>query len=76
MNNKGNPDPKIELRDATDGKLIWRAEADRGTAFGLAISPNGRLVANSTYLGIDLRDAETGRFLRKINVAETNPTDK
>lgn len=69
-NKKGNPDPKIELRDVASGKLIWKVDADRGTPYGLAISPSGKLVACLAYDAVNLFDLDTGKFIRKISLIQ------
>jgi hypothetical protein len=68
-NNRGNPDPKIELRNANNGQLIWTVEADRNVAYGLTISPDGKFVASLEYDAINLRDIETGKLVRTIALA-------
>ncbi len=67
----------ITAREA--GKELWRVEAQpvAGGAFGLMLSPAGRVVVRQfSRGGLELFDVNDGRLLRKVGAAVPSPDDR
>lgn len=57
-----------ELRNVSDGKLVWKAEGGVFESYGITISPDGRFVASCAGRDLRLLNAETGATVRTIAV--------
>ena len=57
-----------ELRNGSDGKLVWKAEGGVFESYGITISPDGRFVASCEGRDLRLLNAETGATVRTIAV--------
>ena len=74
VNAKGKVDggrlgPLVQLRDAKTGDVIWSTiTAGADDPYGIAVSPDGRLIAALVEQTIHLFDVETGGRVRDIRV--------
>ncbi len=74
VNAKGKVDgsrmgPLVQLRDAKTGGIVWSTiTAGAGDPDGIAVSPDGRLIAALIEQTIHLFDIETGERVRDIRV--------
>ncbi len=63
--------PLVQMRDAKTGGIVWSTiTAGAGEPDGVAVSPDGKLIAAVVEQTIHLFDAETGENLREIVVTE------
>lgn len=70
-NGQRTPDtrPQIQLRDVADGKLVWSVPTEV-EPFGVAVSPDGRLVAACEAATVRLLNSETGETVRVLTAAD------
>ena len=63
--------PLVQLRDATTGESLWSVMTEgAGDPEGIAISPDGKLIAIALDQTIHILDSATGEILREIAVKE------
>lgn len=63
--------PLVQLRDATTGETLWSVMTEgAGDPEGIAVSPDGKLIAMALDQTIHIFDSATGEILREIVVKE------
>ena len=57
-------DKTIQIREIKSGKIVLRIDTSESVA-AVALSPDGKIIAGASYMGVSLWDAKTGKEIRK-----------